>query len=385
MADVVVVGGGIAGLAAALELRRLGAGVTLVEARYPGAGNSGRNVGRIRRIQLTPDLTRFAVAASGKWDGLARLLGGRNPLLYPTRYAWLLYEDEEAERVRPLAPMWRALGARSRLLGRRGALRAVPALAGGEPPVGAVVAHAAIVHHDAAVHGYLLACREWGVELRLGERVSGVIRAAGQIAGAVTEGGEELPAAAVVNAAGGRSAELARAFGVEPPNRPVRREVLVTEPSRPFVTPAVTFYRPHEGWFNQTLRGELVAGVVAPDEPEGMTEAASLRFLARTARVLLAKAPRLAGLRVIRQWAGVYDLTPDRRPLVGEHAGAPGVYALNGWSGRGVAFAPVAAELLARLIVRGERDELIAPFRPDRFPPGEAVVTSGDYYGAYRA
>ena len=79
----VVVGAGIAGLALAVELRRLGWEVTVVEARYPGAGNSTRNVGRVRRMQLTADLTEFACRASDKWSTVAELTGGRNPLLYP--------------------------------------------------------------------------------------------------------------------------------------------------------------------------------------------------------------------------------------------------------------------------------------------------------------
>src|SRR3954454_9340262 len=131
MPRVAVVGAGIAGLALALELRLRGADVTVVELRYPGAGNSGRNVGRVRRVQLTRDLTRFAVAARLKWDGLHRLLGGRNPLVYPTRYAWLLYEEEEVERLSPLEPMWRELDARARIVDTRAALRAVPVLRGG--------------------------------------------------------------------------------------------------------------------------------------------------------------------------------------------------------------------------------------------------------------
>src|SRR3954468_20277467 len=106
----VVVGAGIAGLALAVELRRLGWEVTVVEARYPGAGNSTRNVGRVRRVQLTADLTEFACRASDKWMALAELTGGRNPLLYQTRYVWALYAEEERDVVEPLQGMWKAYG-----------------------------------------------------------------------------------------------------------------------------------------------------------------------------------------------------------------------------------------------------------------------------------
>jgi sarcosine oxidase subunit beta len=384
MRRVAIVGAGLAGLALAVELRRHGCSVTVVEARYPGAGNSTRNVGRIRRMQLTPDLTRFSCRASDKWRTVHRLTGERNPLLYRTRYVWVLYSDEERAALEPMQEMWDSYGARARLVDAGSVLRAVPILANGERPVGGVIGEAAIVHHDAAVYAYLGAAVDSGVSFRVGARAVGLDIAGGRVSGVFTEPGELILADAVVNAAGGQSGDFARQCGVEAPNRCVRREVLVTEPCRPFMSAAVTFYRPQEGWFNQTLRGELVAGVVDPDEPTGANETSSLRFLGRTARIVLQKAPRLAELRVVRQWAGVYDMTPDKRPLVGEYAQRNGFHALNGWSGRGILLAPLASELLAREIAGLGRDPLLDPFAADRFV-GRGVETTirGDYYSGY--
>jgi sarcosine oxidase, subunit beta len=379
----VIVGAGIAGLALAVELRKLGSDVTVVEARYPGAGNSTRNVGRVRRMQLTADLTEFACRASDKWTTLAELTGGRNPLLYPTRYVWVLYAAEERDVVEPLQPMWKASDARARVVEPAEVLDAVPVLRGGEQPVGGVIGDAAMVHHDAAVYAYFLYAKERGVRFET-DTVTGLATRDRRAAGVVTAGGRTIAGDVVVNAAGGRSGEVAGMFGIEAPNAPLRREVLVTEPSRPFMTPVVTFYRPQEGWFNQTLRGVMVACVVDVDERTGMTEDSTVRFLGRTARVVLEKAPALAQLRVVRQWAGVYDTTPDKRPLVGEYGGTPGVYALNGWSGRGILLAPLSAELLAREIAGRGRDPLLEPFDPRRF---EGVTVEapapGDYYSGY--
>jgi sarcosine oxidase subunit beta len=384
MREVVVVGAGIAGLALALELRGHGIGVTVVEARWPGAGNSGRNVGRIRRLQLTADLTEISCRAADKWEHVARLTGGRNPLVYPTRYVLALYSADERAVIEPLQPMWDELGARARLMEPEDVLRAVPILRGGEPLVGGVIGAAAIVHHDAAVYAYLLAARDAGVRFETGVGAAGIEIAGGAVTALRLDDERLLPADAVVNAAGGRSGEFARACGLDVPNAPVRREVLVTEPSRPFMTPAVTFYRPQEGWFNQTLRGELVAGVVDVDEPVAMTEESTFRFLARTARIVLEKAPRLGELRVIRQWAGVYDTSPDKRPMVGRYAGVEGMYALNGWSGRGMLLAPLCADLLARELAGLGRDRLLATFDPGRFTGAELVSGApADYYGGY--
>jgi len=215
----VVVGAGIAGLALAVELRRLGWEVTVVEARYPGAGNSTRNVGRVRRMQLTADLTEFACRASDKWSTVAELTGGRNPLLYPTRYVWVLYDDAEREVVEPLQPMWREHDARARVVGRSDVLDAVPVLRGGQQPVGGVVGDAAMVHHDAALYAYLLFARERGVRFETGT-VTALATGDGRAAGVVTDSGAsrmprpDQPFSAYTPAAPGYSPTSGRLSGV---------------------------------------------------------------------------------------------------------------------------------------------------------------------------
>jgi sarcosine oxidase subunit beta len=379
---VAIVGAGIAGLVAALEAHALGLEPIVLEAGYPGGGNSGRNVGRVRRMQLTEELTRISIAASDYWQRIDRLLGGRNPLLFPTTYALVLYEDMEVERLAALEPMWRDCAIDARVHDAADTLRRVPILAGGERPTGSVLSSAHLVHHDAAVHGALLAARERGIEVRTGVRVTALEVDAGRVVGVLTEAGR-VAADAVIVAADTGSAALAATAGVELPVRPVRREALVTESASPFMRQAVTFYRPYEGWFNQTLRGELVAGVTDPDEPDGRNHASSLAFATRTASLLAAKAPRLLGLRAVRQWAGTYEYTPDRSPIVGAYPGVEGAYGLHGWSGRGILLAPVCASLLVREIATGVADPLIAPFDPARLAGVEDAGHGADYYGGY--
>src|SRR4051812_22830973 len=107
----VIVGAGIAGLALAVELSRLGWESTVIEARYPGAGNSTRNVGRVRRMQLTPELTEFSCRAADKWARVERVNGGGHPLLFPTNHVWGVYDDAEGEVGGALAPRWGDYGA----------------------------------------------------------------------------------------------------------------------------------------------------------------------------------------------------------------------------------------------------------------------------------
>ena len=383
-ADAVIIGGGIAGLAMAWELRkRRPRRIIVLERRFSGYGSSMRNIGRVRAMQLTPELARIAIAAQAKHAGLSRELG-RNTLFWRAGYALVLYEAEELEMMRGVQSMLRELGLKTELAVGAKAVQRLPILEGGAPPAGALIRPDASVHHDAAMFAYRRACLAAGIELREGAEVSEVLSAAGRVAGVIAAG-SEIAAPLVINAAGAWSAALSAKAGVTVPNRPLRRQALVTEPSRPFMRTMISFYRPVEGWFHQTLRGEVVMGVVPADEPVGTDLSASAGSLGRTARGILAKAPRLSSLRVVRQWAGLYDVTPDRKPMVGPVSALPGFVQLNGCNGRGFALFPVLAELLARWIDEGSRPDLLAPFEADRFAGQEqAPVTVGDYYAGYR-
>ena len=382
--EIVIVGGGITGLSLALELSRLGMrDIVVVERGYPGGGATGRNVARIRAMQLTEELCRIASACQAKYERMGSDLNF-NVLFYRMGYAWILYEEDEVARMREIVAMHHRIGIRSRLLEPDDVLAMVPAFRGGDPVAGGVVHRDAIVHHDAVVWAYLAALSAAGVRLLDHTEVTGIETADDGVRGVVTTHGR-IATRMVVNATDAWSDSLNAMAGVEAPNRPYRREVLVTAPVAPFIDKAVTFYRPAEGWFNQTLRGEVVMGVVDPAEPAEHEQRSSWDFLGRTATLMARKAPALAELTVIRQWAGMYDVTPDHLPLVGPTAQLSGWWQANGWSGRGMLLAPYLSELLAHQIARGERPTDLGPFEPDRFERGAADAGNGDYYARYAA
>jgi sarcosine oxidase subunit beta len=384
-AEVIVIGGGIAGLALAVELKRRGMGrVAVIERSYIGSGASGRNVGRIRAMQLTEDLTQYAILCQNKYERMGDELGF-NVLFWRAGYMWLLYEQSEVERMRQMLAVHHRLGVRSELLNPDEVYRLIPHLRGGEPVLGGMTHRRdGIVHHDAAVWAYYETARQMGVEIRQNTEVTRIDVVGGRLRGVALASGEAIAAPRAVNAAGGRSGRIAALAGVKIPNTPLRREVLVTAPVKPFLHRAITFYRPTEGWFNQTLRGEVVAGVVDPHEPPGVTAASSFDFLSRTASLIVRKMPALAGLTVIRQWAGMYDVTPDHLPLVGESTEVTWFSQANGWSGRGMLLAPFTMELLAEEMTTSTHPTLLRPFDANRFVGREAADTwERDYYRRY--
>ena len=384
-AAVVIVGAGIAGLAFARELTARGIGdVVVVERGYPGSGATGRNVARIRAMQLTEELTHIARACQAKYERMGQDLGF-NVLFFRLGYAWVLYDSDEVERMRAIVEMHHRIGVRSALLSPDETLRRLPILRGGEPVAGAVLNDDAIVHHDAVVWAHLEHLAGTSVRILPGTTVRAIVRSQRGVNAVETDRGR-IETAVVLNAAGGWSNELNAMAGVTAPNRPHRREVLVTAPLRRSIDAAITFYRPNEGWFNQTLRGEIVMGVVDPNEGSGVEQRSSWEFLERTASTMIRKAPALADVSVIRQWGGMYDMAPDHMPLVGPTAQLDGWWQANGWSGRGMLLAPYLTELLAERLASGRTPAHLEPFDPDRFAPDtSAEESSTDYYARYAA
>src|SRR5690349_12382683 len=123
--DVVIVGGGLWGLALAWHLRRNGERIAVLEQQHAGSGASCRNVGRVRSIQLSKELTLLGIAAQRKHEALAHELG-RNTLFWRAGYMWVLYADEEVERFHALLPMLREVRCPARLLDARETLANMP-------------------------------------------------------------------------------------------------------------------------------------------------------------------------------------------------------------------------------------------------------------------
>lgn len=384
-ADIAIIGAGIFGLALAWELARIRKRrIVVLEQSFSGAGATGRNIGRVRTSQFTPELAVLARSAFAKHMQLADQLGS-NTLFWRPGYALVFYEEDEMAQIDSICRMLEGLGLAPEFhRGAAAVARRLPILAGGEPPVGCLIRPDAAVHHDALLYAYRRAVERAGVDVRERCAVTAILKTDARVEGVVTDSGA-IAAPVVINATGGWSREISGLAGISVPNVPLRREVVVSDAWQPMMDTMVTFYRPLEGWFHQTLRGEIVMGIVHPDEPQGLDHRASDTHLFRVANHVLRKAPRLGHVRVVRQWGGVYDMTPDRKPMIGPVRGLPGFVQANGDNGRGIALIPYLAELLACWIDAGERPPALAPFDANRYEGREDTpVVVGDYYAAYR-
>ena len=363
-AEVVIVGGGIMGLALAYELGRRGVSdVVVLERGYLNAGASGRNGGGVRAQWSTPTMIRLARRSLAIFDRFAAEMGV-NVWFRRGGYLFLAPGEAQLRRLERNLELQRRMGLRVRLLSPAEAAEVVPELDTTRFVAAAWNPDDGVVFPWPFLWGYATRAEALGATVRTFIEVTGFESAGRRLTAVVTSQGK-IACGTVVNACGAWSRAVARLAGVSLPNRPVRHEILVTEAQKPWLGPLVSVLGTGL-YFSQSLRGEMVGGMGDPAEPEGLEAGSSLRFLARFARGITACAPVTAGVKVLRQWAGCYDVTPDNNPVLGA-AGFDNFLQLSGFVGHGFMMAPAVAELMAEWMAGRGRDEIFERFTVDRF------------------
>ncbi|MCD6541016.1 FAD-binding oxidoreductase [Candidatus Bipolaricaulota bacterium] len=374
-ADVVIIGAGVTGAALAYELARRGIrDVLIFERKFPCSGASGRCGGGIRQQFTTPHNIRLAMEAVNRYETLSEELGVDIEFIQGG-YLILAETEEEREAQRKAVALQNELGLPSRLLTPREAKEVLPLL--DETTIVSATYCPTDAHANPfrVVEGYLARARERGVVLEKFTEVVDLEVKEGRIVKVRTSRGDVAPGT-VVNAAGAWSREIARMAGVELPNQPIRHEIAITEPVEFFMDVMVISI--HNGiYFSQTKEGQIIGGIGDPEEKPGYNISSSLGFLRRYARELLRYVPALGQLSVLRQWAGLYDVTPDAQPVLGPTPGLENFIQANGYSGHGFMIAPAVARHLADYIEKGIVSEILEKLSLERFKEeirGEAFV-----------
>jgi sarcosine oxidase, subunit beta len=314
-ADVVIIGGGILGLSLAYELARRGTrDVLVLDQAYLNAGASGRNGGGVRAQWSTPDMVTLALRSLALCRRFAVDLG-INVWFRPGGYLFLAPDGAQVARLERNAELHVRHGMRTSLLSPEQTLEVVPHLDASRFVAASWNPDDGVVFPWPFLWGYATQAEAMGVKVRTFSRVTGLRRSGDRLTHVETDRGA-VACQLVVNAAGAWSKQVAALAGVATPNRPTRHEILVGEPLEPFLDPLVSLLGTGL-YFSQSQRGELVGGMGDPDEPEGIVLGSTLRFLSRFARASTRLMPRLAGVKVVRQWAGCYDVTPDNNPILG--------------------------------------------------------------------
>lgn len=368
-ADLVIIGGGVIGLSLAYHLARMGfSDVVVLEQGYLCFGASGRNGGGVRQQWSTEENIRLMRESVRLFRRLSAETG-YNIWFRQGGYLFLAPDAETAGRLEQNVKLQNACGVGTKLISPAEARRIVPGLATQGLQACAYNANDGVLFPFPVVWGMAKVAADLGVEIDTFTRVTAIEARGRQIVKVVTDRGA-IATNRVVNAAGAWSWQIARMLGVELPNKPYRHEILILEPTKPFLDPMVSDLSDGT-YFSQTMRGEICGGVSDPDEPSSMETGSSFDFLRRMCGSMVRVLPKLAGLKVMRTWAGFYDETPDGNPILGRVEPVDGFIQLNGFGGHGFMMAPVIGKMAAEWILRKVDHPLFAKYDLGRFERGD--------------
>lgn len=367
--DVVIIGAGGHGLAAAYYLARDHGinNVCVLEKGYIGGGNTGRNTTIIRSNYITPEGVRFYDASVKLWEDLSEDFDLN--LFYSKRGHYTLAHTDSALRtMRWRAEINKHYGVESELVDPEFIQRELPMMdlsCGGHAPVLGALYHApgAIARHDAVAWGYGRGADRRGVEIHQKTEVTGISVTSGKVHGVQTSRGF-IHTEKVLCAVAGSTPRLLNMVDLQSPIYIHPLQAMVSEPTKPWLNPIIVSGSLHV-YISQSARGELVLGA-SLDPYELHSTRSTLDFTEGLSAHILELFPFLSHVKIVRQWAGIADMTPDFAPIMGKTP-VEGFYLDAGWGTWGFKATPVAGKTMAHTVASDSIHPLITEFSLDRF------------------
>jgi len=372
-ADIVIIGGGISGAAIAYNLAKKGMkNIIVVEKRFIASGATGACGAGIRQQWGTEMNCKIAKMSCDFFETANDVLEYDGDIEFKQGgYLLLATSDKEKEQFRRNIALQNSLGINSKELTLEEAKEIVPILN--------TEGYVSAAYYDKDGHlnpfhatlAFANAAEKLGVEFLKYTEVTDIVVEDGKVTCVVTDKGL-IETNKVVNAAGGHSKEIADMVGLDLPVYSERHQILVTEPIDPILSTMVMSFTGNF-YCQQVPHGGLVMGRGDAGEPRDGNINSGWHFLDEMAKTITTLLPPLKKAMVIRQWAGLYNLTPDRQPILGPVNEVEGFYLAVGFSGHGFMFGPATGILMAEMIMGEETSIDISALNLYRFEKGELV------------
>ncbi len=358
-ADVVIIGGGIVGSSIAYHLTAAGCRnvVVLERESAQGKGSTGKSMGGVRAQFSTPINIQMSLYSIPFYASFDERLG--YPCGYrPQGYLFCATSQSHLNYLRANYEKQIALGLKHVKLIAADEIRSLfPQLRGDDIVGGSFCSTDGFVDPYSCMNGFMAWAVDHGARLVKSSTVIAVHRDAQGVSGVETSKGC-FSTRKVVNAAGAWAAAVAKTVGVDLPVEPLRRMLVPTEPFDQFPHTAPMIIDMSNGFhFRPEGRGFLLAWN-DPEETPGYKTDFEPAFIEKILSRAAARVPIFENLAVNpkRAWAGLYEMTPDHHPILGEARSVPGFFLANGFSGHGVMHAPATGKILADLVLRGKTD-----------------------------
>ncbi|MFG1236026.1 sarcosine oxidase subunit beta family protein [Xanthobacter autotrophicus DSM 597] len=374
--DALIIGGGSHGLGAAYYLAKEHGlrNIAVLEKGWIGGGNSGRNTTIIRSNYLFDESAALYEHAVKLWEGLSQELN-YNVMFSQRGVLMLAHNQHDVQSFKRHVYANRLNGIDNEWLTRDEAKAFCPPL-NISPDIRYPVLGAALqrrggtARHDAVVWGYARGADALGVDIIQNCEVTAINRGPdGAVTGVETTRGPIGAKKIGVSAAGHTSMVMAMA-GVRMPLESFPLQALVSEPVKPCF-PCVLMSNAVHAYISQSDKGELVIGA-GTDQYVSYSQQGGLHITTHTLDAICELFPEFTRMKMLRNWGGIVDVTPDRSPIIGKTP-VKGLYVNCGWGTGGFKATPGSAHVFAYTIARDEPHPINAPFTLDRFRTGRLI------------
>jgi sarcosine oxidase subunit beta len=372
-ADVVIIGAGVIGAATGYYLSKRGHKVLVLERDFPCAGSTGRCIGGIR-AQFSHDLTiRVMLESVRMFSGLRSELG-EDVEWHQGGYLFLAFDEARRQSFLDNIRIQKTYGLNVDFVSADECQRVVPGMAIDGLLGGAWCPTDGQANPFKVTYGYLDGIKRNGGDLIVDADVVAINTRGNRVVSVSTRRGDEFFGDRVLIAAGCWSDEVGALAGQKIPVTADRHESLVTEAVEPLFAPMLVDYRPDGCYFVQNYgTGHFIGCYTPVPLVPGHSIDATDEFITEMPRRMVRLVPRLRSVKVMRQWAGSYEMSPDGNPLCGRTA-LDNLYVSTGMSGHGFMFGPAIGRLMAELMDCGQSSIPLDEFRLDRsFGKAEAM------------
>ncbi len=369
--DVVLIGGGLHNLATAYFLAK-NHGITdiaIIEKNFIGFGGAGRNTAIVRANQRTQHNVPLYKEALDLWPVLTKDLD-YNLMFNNCGNLNLMHSEAAMKAARTTISTAQFHGVESHLIDAKEAKELVPALNISDDitfPIHGAMFHppGGIVRHDAVVWGLAKGAAEHGVEIHQQTEALAIGTKNGKVTSVTTSEGV-INTKQVLISAGGYSAGLINGMlGIKLPISVLTIQAMVTQPLKPLLNHVVSSGAYH-CYANQTLKGEIATGAHMDPWPN-YTNLSTAHFIKHQAEALCEFLPCLKGVRFMRIWGGLADMTPDMAPILEGNNHVDGFFMNCGWGYFGFKSCSSAGKYMAEYMATNECPDMLKPFALKRY------------------
>jgi sarcosine oxidase subunit beta len=371
-ADIVIIGGGVVGCSIAYNLAKLGAkNIILLEKNTLSSGATGRCGAGIRQQFGTKMNCILARESIKIFENLSQELE-YDIELNQGGYLILAYTEKEVNQFKKNVALEQSLNIKARFITVEEAKEIVPPLNTADILAATFCPTDGHANPFKTNFAYAEAAERLGVKIYTFTEVKEIETENHKIVAVNTDKGKVLTPI-VVNAAGGYSGIIGKMVGVDIPVYSQRHQILITEPVDPLFRPMLMSFS-RNFYCQQTPHGSIIMGLGDPNERKDGDIGSSWQFAQEMAQKMTAVLPLLKEVSMIRQWAGLYNMSPDAQPILGEHPQIEGFYMAIGFSGHGFMLAPITSKLIAELILKRKTSLPIDKLEIGRFERGELII-----------